>query len=73
VKIHVASLIKGGKSTCAPYLQDDADRERDLERELLDDVEKRRLARIEQQRQLRFELQQAGKYDNSICICMYVL
>eukprot|EP00596_Hydrurales_sp_CCMP1899_P003639 CAMPEP_0119048606 /NCGR_PEP_ID=MMETSP1177-20130426/59890_1 /TAXON_ID=2985 /ORGANISM="Ochromonas sp, Strain CCMP1899" /LENGTH=826 /DNA_ID=CAMNT_0007024745 /DNA_START=66 /DNA_END=2546 /DNA_ORIENTATION=+ len=61
VKIHVASLIKGGKSTCAPYLQEDADRERDLERELLDDVEKRRIARIEQQRQLRFELQQAER------------
>lgn len=34
VKIHVAALIKGGKTVHAPYLQADSDRDKEIEREV---------------------------------------
>ena len=34
VKVHVAALIKGGKTVYAPYLQADSDRDKEIEREV---------------------------------------
>ena len=35
VKVHVASLVRAGKTVHAPYLQEDSDREKEIEREVM--------------------------------------
>jgi len=57
VKTHVAAMVRGGKCLESKYNQDDADKEKAIERELLDDTERRRLAKLEQQL-LQQQLQQ---------------
>ena len=57
VKTHVAAMVRGGKCLESKYNQDDADKEKAIERELLDDAERRRLAKLEQQL-LQQQLQQ---------------
>ena len=34
VKVHVASLVRAGKTVQSPYLQKDSDREKEIEREV---------------------------------------
>lgn len=50
VKTHVSTLVRGAKTLEAQYSQADADREKAIEREILDEQERKRVAKEEQQR-----------------------
>ena len=50
VKTHVSTLVRGAKTLEARYSQADAEREKAIERELLDEQERKRLAKEEAQR-----------------------
>ena len=65
VKTHVAAMVRGGKCLESKYNQDDADKEKAIERELLDDAERRRVAKLEQQL-LQQQLQQQQHVRSSL-------